>query len=38
MPLEVWDGQRDLKHLFITPEIRALVMRFDPHQVSTAGD
>ncbi len=34
MPLEVWDAQRDVKNLFITPEIRARIMRFDPHQVS----
>jgi hypothetical protein len=38
MPLEVWDAQRDVKNLFITPEIRASVMRFDPLQVSAAGD
>ena len=34
MPLEVWDARRDVKNLFITPEIRARIMRFDPHQVS----
>jgi quercetin dioxygenase-like cupin family protein len=34
MPLEVWDAQRDIKNLFITPEIRARIMRFDPHQIS----
>src|SRR6266851_4344385 len=34
MPLEVWDAKRDIKNLFITPEIRARIMRFDPHQLS----
>jgi quercetin dioxygenase-like cupin family protein len=34
MTLEVWDAKRDVKNLFITPEIRARIMRFDPHQVS----
>jgi quercetin dioxygenase-like cupin family protein len=34
MPLEVWDAQRDVKNLFITPEIRARIMRFEPHQLS----
>jgi quercetin dioxygenase-like cupin family protein len=34
MPLEVWDAKQDVKNLFITPEIRARIMRFDPHQVS----
>jgi quercetin dioxygenase-like cupin family protein len=34
MPLEVWDCQRDVKNLFITPEIRARIMRFEPHQIS----
>src|SRR5438270_9658614 len=34
MPLEVWDAKRDVKNLFITPEIRARIMRFDPHQLS----
>jgi quercetin dioxygenase-like cupin family protein len=34
MPLEVWDMRRDVKNLFITPEIRARIMRFDPHQLS----
>jgi quercetin dioxygenase-like cupin family protein len=34
MPLEVWDAQRDVRNLFITPEIRARIMRFEPHQLS----
>ena len=34
MPLEVWDPARDVRNLFITPEIRARIMRFEPHQVS----
>ena len=34
MPLEVWDSARDVRNLFITPEIRARIMRFEPHQVS----
>src|SRR5262249_9670860 len=32
MTLEVWDSTRDVRNLFITPEIRARVMRFEPHQ------
>src|SRR5919205_1012195 len=34
MALEVWDARRDIRNLFITPEIRARIMRFEPHQVS----
>jgi hypothetical protein len=34
MALEVWDAQRDIKNLFITPEIRARIMRFDAHELS----
>src|SRR5919199_3645337 len=34
MPLEVWDPARDVRNLIITPEIRARIMRFEPHQVS----
>jgi quercetin dioxygenase-like cupin family protein len=34
MPLDVWDAERDVRNLFITPEIRARIMRFEPHQVS----
>ncbi len=34
MTLEVWDSQRDIKNLFISPEIRARIMRFEPHQLS----
>jgi quercetin dioxygenase-like cupin family protein len=34
MPLEVWDAARDIKNLVITPELRARIMRFDPHQLS----
>ena len=34
MPLEVWDAERDVRNLFITPEIRARIMRFEPHQLS----
>jgi len=34
MTLEVWDSTRDVKNLFITPEIRSRIMRFEPHQVS----
>jgi quercetin dioxygenase-like cupin family protein len=34
MTLEVWDARRDIKNLFITPEIRARIMRFEPNQLS----
>jgi quercetin dioxygenase-like cupin family protein len=34
MTLEVWDATRDVRNLFITPEIRARIMRFEPHQLS----
>ena len=34
MTLDVWDAQRDVRNLFITPEIRARIMRFEPHQIS----
>jgi quercetin dioxygenase-like cupin family protein len=34
MTLEVWDSTRDVRNLFITPEIRARIMRFEPHQLS----
>lgn len=34
MPLEVWDSEHDVRNLFITPEIRARIMRFEPHQLS----
>jgi quercetin dioxygenase-like cupin family protein len=34
MALEVWDSERDVRNLFITPEIRARIMRFEPHQIS----
>jgi quercetin dioxygenase-like cupin family protein len=34
MTLEVWDAKRDIKNLFITPEIRSRIMRFEPHQLS----
>ena len=34
MPLDVWDAERDVRNLFITSEIRARVMRFEPHQLS----
>jgi quercetin dioxygenase-like cupin family protein len=34
MTLEVWDSTRDVKNLFITPEIRSRIMRFEPHQLS----
>jgi len=32
--LEVWDFRTDVKNLFITPEIRSRIMRFDAHQLS----
>jgi quercetin dioxygenase-like cupin family protein len=35
MTLEVWDVARDVRNLFITPEIRARIMRFEPHQLSS---
>jgi len=35
MTLEVWDATRDIKNLFITPEIRSRIMRFEPHQLSS---
>src|SRR5438309_1143707 len=35
MTLEVWDTVRDVRNLFITPEIRARIMRFEPHQLSS---
>ena len=34
MTLEVWDSTRDVRNLFITPEIRSRIMRFEPHQLS----
>jgi quercetin dioxygenase-like cupin family protein len=34
MPLEVWDARTDIRNLFISPEIRSRVMRFDAGQVS----
>ncbi|HEY3060373.1 MAG TPA: cupin domain-containing protein [Chloroflexota bacterium] len=34
MPLEVFDARTDIRNLFITPEIRARIMRFDAGQVS----
>jgi quercetin dioxygenase-like cupin family protein len=35
MTLEVWDARRDIRNLFITPEIRARIMRFEPHELSS---
>jgi len=35
MTLEVWDSTRDVRNLFITPEIRSRIMRFEPHQLSS---
>jgi quercetin dioxygenase-like cupin family protein len=32
--LDVWDARRDVRNLFITPEIRARIMRFEPNQLS----
>jgi quercetin dioxygenase-like cupin family protein len=32
--LEVWDFRTDVKNLFITPEIRSRIMRFDAGQLS----
>ena len=34
MPLEVFDARTDIRNVFITPEIRARIMRFDAGQVS----
>jgi len=34
MPLTVWDARADIRNLFITPEIRSRIMRFDAGQVS----
>ena len=34
MPLEVFDAQRDIRNLFITPEIRSRIIRFKPGEVS----
>ena len=34
MPLEVFDAQHDIRNLFITPEIRSRIMRFEPGEVS----
>jgi quercetin dioxygenase-like cupin family protein len=34
VPLEVFDARTDIRNLFITPEIRARIMRFDAGQVS----
>jgi quercetin dioxygenase-like cupin family protein len=34
MTVEVWDAKRDIRNLFITPEIRSRIMRFEPHQLS----
>src|SRR5260221_14168502 len=34
MPLEVFDARTDVRNLFITPEIRSRVMRFQPGEVS----
>ena len=35
MTLEVWDATRDVRNLFITPEIRSRIMRLEPHQLSS---
>lgn len=35
MTLEFWDAARDVRNLFITPEIRSRIMRFEPHQLSS---
>jgi quercetin dioxygenase-like cupin family protein len=32
--LEVFDARKDIRNLFITPEIRSRIMRFEPGQVS----
>ncbi len=34
MALEVFDARTDLRNLFVTPEIRSRIMRFEPGQVS----
>jgi quercetin dioxygenase-like cupin family protein len=34
VPLEVFDARTDIRNLFITPEIRSRVMRFEAGQVS----
>ena len=34
MPLEVFDSRTDVRNLFITPEIRSRIMRFQPGEVS----
>jgi len=34
VPLEVFDARSDIRNLFITPEIRARVMCFEPGQVA----
>ncbi|HLZ29015.1 MAG TPA: cupin domain-containing protein [Chloroflexota bacterium] len=34
MALEVFDARTDIRNLFITPEIRSRIMRFEPGQVS----
>jgi quercetin dioxygenase-like cupin family protein len=34
VPLEVFDSRTDIRNLFITPEIRSRIMRFEPGQVS----
>jgi len=34
MPLEVFDARTDVRNLFITPEIRSRIMRFEPGEVS----
>ena len=34
MTLEVFDARTDVRNLFITPEIRSRIMRFEPGQIS----
>jgi quercetin dioxygenase-like cupin family protein len=34
VPLEVFDSRTDVRNLFITPEIRSRIMRFQPGEVS----
>ena len=34
MALEVFDARTDIRNLFITPEIRSRIMRFEPGSVS----
>jgi quercetin dioxygenase-like cupin family protein len=34
VPLEVFSAKTDIRNLFITPEIRSRIMRFEPGQVS----